>query len=93
MNLDELDALIQTRPVETVRPGVDLGEVLPEDPVMTLAMALVILQELGDLIDELIERPVKKRKLTATDMVELQQASDTIYDFLATSDEDWEDTK
>jgi hypothetical protein len=93
MTLDDLAAHIDARPPATERTTVTVEEFLPADEGEALSMALTILQEVGDLLDELIERPVKKRKLTLTDMVELQQASDTIYDFLATSAEDWEDTK
>lgn len=95
MTVDELADEIAARPPASKEKVTltNVEELLPADEAETLSMALVILEECGDLFDELLQRPKKQRKLSDLDICELQQASDTIYDFLATSDEDWEDTK
>lgn len=91
MTVEELDRMLSTQPNEEVE--IPDEEVLPEDPIIALSTALVILQETGDLLEEILDLPRRKGRMMLPEatIVELQQASDTIYDFVtATEDsEEW----
>lgn len=92
MTIDELDAVIAERP-PVVEGSVDVSEILPLDPIISLSMALVVLQEAGGLIEDILESKARKGRVTLSisQMVELQQAADTIEEFLYDNGEEGAD--
>lgn len=74
---NKLEQEFDTRTTTTVE---DVTKAILQDPDVVLSMSLELLQECGNLLDRLTDRP--NGKLTKAELRELHKASDEVFDFL-----------